>query len=96
MKELNTSVYSVKDGIELRTKLKIRYLEVQFNLRKWRSNSKKLRGFVELFNVNSEIVKNDTVNTGIVNSQTVNSEFVNKMKNRKVLGIEWDDDQVNF
>ena len=46
--------------------------------------------------MNSEIVKNDTVNTGIVNSQTVNSEFVNKMKNRKVLGIEWDDDQVNF
>ena len=34
MKELNASVYSVKDGIELRTKLKIRYLEVQFNLRK--------------------------------------------------------------
>ena len=48
------------------------------------------------FNVNSEIVKNDTVNTGIVNSQTVNSEFANKMKNRKVLGIERDDDQVNF
>ena len=76
--------------------LKISYLEVQFNLRKWRTNSKKLRGFAELFNVNSEIVKNDTVNTGIVNSQTVNSEFVNKMKNRKVLGIERDDDQVNF
>ena len=66
--------------------MKIRFQEVQFNLRKWRTN------FVEPFNVNTEFVQNDTVNTGIVYSQVVNSKFVNKMKYGKVLGIEWDDD----
>ena len=90
--DLNTGVYSVKEGIELCKKLKIRFQEVQFNLRKWRTNSKELRKFIEPFDVNIEIVKNGAVNMGIVNSQTVNSEFVNKMKNGKVLGIEWDDD----
>ena len=89
---LNTSVYSIKDGTELCKKLKIRFQEVQFNLRKWRTNSKELSEFIEPFNLNSEFVKNDPVNTGIVNSQIVNSEFVNKMKYGKVLGIEWGDD----
>ena len=90
--DLNTGVYSVKEGIELCKKLKIRFQEVQFNLRKWRTNSKELREFTEPFDVNIEIVKNGTVNMGIINCQTVNSEFVNKIKNGKVLGIEWDDD----
>ena len=90
--DLNTGVYSVKEGIELCKKLKIRFQEVQFNLRKWRTNNKELRESIEPFDVNIEIVKNGAVNMGIVNSQTVNSEFVNKMKNGKVLGIEWDDD----
>ena len=90
--DLNTDVFSVKDGIELCKKLKIRFQEVRFNLRKWRNNSKELREFVEPFNVDSEIVKNDTVNTGHVNNQTVNSEFLSKMTNGKLLGIEWEDD----
>ena len=90
--DLNTGVYSIKEGIELCKKLKIRFQEVQFNLRKWRTNCKELREFTEPFDVNIEIVKNGTVNMGIINSQTVNSEFVIKIKNGKVLGIEWDDD----
>ena len=68
MDDLNTGVYSVNGGSELCKKLKIRFQEVQYNLRKWHTNSKDLREFVEPFNVNSEIVKNDTINTGIVNS----------------------------
>ena len=72
--------------------MKIRFQEVRFNLRKWRNNSKELCEFVEPFNVDSEIVKNDTVNTGHVNSQTVNSEFLNKMTNGELWGIEWEDD----
>ena len=72
--------------------MKIRFQEFQFNLRKWRTNSKELCEFIEPFDVNIEIVKNDAVNMGIVNSQTVNSEFVHKTKNGKVVGIKWDDD----
>ena len=90
--DLNTGVYSAKEGIELCKKLKIRFQEFQFNLRKWRTNSKELCEFIEPFDVNIEIVKNDAVNMGIVNSQTVNSEFVHKTKNGKVVGIKWDDD----
>ena len=59
--------------------MKIRFQEVQFNLRKWRTNSRELCEFVEPINLNSELVKNDPVNTGIVNCQAVNSEFENKI-----------------
>ena len=65
--DLNTGVYSAKEGIELCKKLKIRFQEFQFNLRKWRTNSKELCEFIEPFDVNIEIVKNDAVNMGIVN-----------------------------
>ena len=68
MDELSTGVYSVKEGTELCKKLKIRFQEVQYNLPKWRTNSKDLHEFVEPFHVNSKIVKNDTINTGIVNN----------------------------
>ena len=37
--DLITGVYSVKYGIELCKKVKIRFQEVQFNLRKWHTNS---------------------------------------------------------
>ena len=75
--------------------MKIRFQEFQFNLRKWRTNNKELCEFIEPFDVNIEIVKNDAVNMGIVNSQTVNSEFVHKTKNGKVVGIKWDDATIS-
>ena len=38
--DLNTGVNSIAEGIDLCKKLKVRLQEVQFNLRKWPTNSK--------------------------------------------------------
>ena len=57
--DLNTSVNSVKEGVELVKKIKVRFSEAQFNVRKFRSNSKELRTYFEtLENVN---IVNNTV-----------------------------------
>ena len=45
--DLNTGVYSLKDGIELCKKLKIKFQELQFNLRKLPTNSKEFEDIVE-------------------------------------------------
>ena len=41
--DLTTGANSVAEGYELYKKMKIRFAEAQFNVRKWRTNSKELR-----------------------------------------------------
>ena len=79
--DLNTGVHTVTEGIDLCKKLKLRFQEVHFNLRKWRTNNKELREFMKMLSVNNQIINNNTVNT----------ESANIVKYTKVLGIEWDD-----
>ena len=75
--DLNTSVNSVKEGVELVKKIKVRFSEAQFNVRKFRSNSKELRTYFEtLENVN---IVNNTVNKKVVDSK-INNE-------QKILGV---------
>ena len=79
--DLNTGVNSVKEGVELVKKIKVRFSEAQFNVRKFRSNSKELRTYFEtLENVN---IVNDTVNKEVVDSKIKNEQ--------KILGILWDE-----
>ena len=93
--DLNTGVNTVLEGINLCKKLKVRFQEVQFNLRKWRTNSQELRDFLALFNANDETVyskvNSDNVNIKTVNSDNVNTKLVPNNRYAKVLGIEWDD-----
>ena len=77
--DLNTGVNSVKEGVELLKKIKVRFSEAQFNVRKFRSNNKELRTYFEtLENVN---IVNNTVNKEVVDSK-INNE-------QKILGILW-------
>ena len=77
--DLNTGVNSVKEGVELLKKIKVRCSEAQFNVRKFRSNNKELRTYFEtLDNVN---IVNNTVNKEVGDSK-INNE-------QKILGILW-------
>ena len=79
--DLNTSVNSVKEGVALVKKIKVRFSEAKFNVRKFRSNSKELRTYFEtLENVN---IVNNTVNKEVVDSK-INYE-------QKILGTLWDE-----
>ena len=61
---LNTSVNSVREGVDLVKKIKVQFGEAQFNVRKFRSNSKELRIYFEMLeNVN---IVNNTVNKEVV------------------------------
>ena len=44
--DLNCGVTSTEEGIELYRKVKWRFLEGNFNFRKWRTNDKALRNFI--------------------------------------------------
>ena len=72
MLTISTPVFnSVKEGVELVTKIKVRFSEAQFNVRKFRSNSKELCTYFEtLENVN---IVNNTVNKEVVD--TVDPRF---------------------
>ena len=44
--DLTTGVNTVKEGYELYKKFKIRFMEAQFNIRKWRTNNTELRNLI--------------------------------------------------
>ena len=84
--DLNTGVNSLREGVELVKKIKVWFSEAQFNVRKFRSNSKELRTYFEtLENVN---IVNNTVNKEVVDSK-INNE-------QKILGILWDEIEDNL
>ena len=83
--DLNTSVNSVKEGVELVKKIKVRFSEAQFNVRKFRSNGKELRTYFKtLENVN---IVNNTVYKEVVDCKINNKQ--------KILGILWDEIEDN-
>ena len=83
---LTTGVNSAKEGVELVKKIKVRFSEAQFNVRKFRSNSKELRTYFEtLENVN---IVNNTVNKEVVDGK-INNE-------QRILGILWDQIEDNL
>ena len=84
--DLNTGVNSLREGVELVKKIKVWFSEAQFNVRKFRSNSKELLTYFEtLQNVN---IINNTVNKEVVDSK-INNE-------QKILGILWDEIEDNL
>ena len=75
---LNTGVYSTEEGFDFYKKMKIRFLEANFNVRKWRTNDEDLCKLINLYE------KNEGVNSG------VEMNNVSSIKNHKVLGLCWD------
>ena len=72
VENLDTGINSVKEGVELVEKIKVRFSEAQFNRRKFRSNSKELRTyFVTLENVVNNTVYKEVVDSNINNEQKI-------------------------
>ena len=46
--DLTTGVHSVDEGIELYKKFKLRFMEANFNIRKWRTNDNELKNKLEI------------------------------------------------
>ena len=86
MLTISIPVNSLKEGVELLNKIKVRFNETQFNVRKFRSNSKELRTYFEtLENVNIKIML------------YVNKFAGSKVNNeQKILGILRDESEDNL
>ena len=86
MLTISIPVNSLKEGVELLNKIKVRFNETQFNVRKFRSNSKELRTYFEtLENVNIKIMLYINKFAG----SKVNNE-------QKILGILRDESEDNL
>ena len=86
MLTISIPVNSLKEGVELLNKIKVRFNESQFNVRKFRSNSKELRTYFEtLENVNIKIMLYINKFAG----SKVNNE-------QKILGILRDESEDNL
>ena len=75
--DLNTGVYSTEEGFGFYKKMKVRFLETNFNVRKWRTNGKDLCKLINLYE------NNEGINSG------VEMNNVNSINNDKVLGLYW-------
>ena len=76
--DLNTGVYSTEEGFDFYKKMKVRFLEANFNVRKWRTKDEEDQ--CKLINLYE---KNEGVNSG------VEMNNVNSINNDKVLGLYW-------
>ena len=86
MLTISIPVNSLKEGVELLNKIKVRFNDTQFNVRKFRSNSKELRTYFEtLENVNIKIMLYINKFAG----SKVNNE-------QKILGILRDESEDNL
>ena len=75
--DLNTGVYSTEEGFDFYKKMKVRFLEANFDVRKWWTNDEYLYNLINLYE------KIGGVNSG-VEMNNVNSV------NNKVLRLYWD------
>ena len=85
MDDLNSGAKSTEEGFEFYKKVKSRFSEASFNIRKWRTNDPELRKLIH-----------DDENRKILNFERhVNREvpkyvnIVNSFNNEKVLGLYW-------
>ena len=79
--DLNTSVYNAEDSFDFYKKMKVRFLDANFNVRKWRTNYEDL---LKLINLNE---KNKGANSG------VEMNNVNSVNNENNLGLCWDNEK---
>ena len=82
--DLNTGVYSTEEGFDFYKKMKVRFLETNFNVRKWRTNGKDLCKLINLYE------NNEGVNSG------VEMNNVSSINNDKVLGLYWDHKNIYY
>ena len=76
--DLSTGVYSTEESFDFYKKMKVRFLEANFNVRKWQTNDEEDQ--CKLINLYE---KNEGVNSA------VEMNNVNSINNDKVLGLYW-------
>ena len=79
--DLNTGVHNAADSFDFYKKMKVRFLDANFNVRKWRTNYEDL---LKLINLNE---KNKGANSG------VEMNNVNSVNNENNLGLCWDNEK---
>ena len=79
--DLNTGVYNAEESFDFDKKMKVRFLDANFNVRKWRTNYEDL---LKLINLNE---KNKGANSG------VEMNNVNSVNNENNLGLCWDNEK---
>ena len=98
---------TIEEAIALLKKLKLRFLEAHFYLRKWKTNNSELRNFINELSIETKQKKADaTMNLTQGISQDENELFQTKQKDHelinnrvkyaKTLGIIWDDEKDVF
>ena len=79
--DLNTGVYNAEESFDFDKKMKVRFLDANFNVRKWRTNYEDL---LKLINLNE---KNKGANSG------VEMNNINSVNNKNNLGLCWDNEK---
>lgn len=79
--DFNSGVKDVSEGVKLYKKLKVRFAEGNFNLRKWRTNNAQLRKYI----AEQEQVCDE-------GDEILNKKYVANI-NDKILGITWRDEE---
>ena len=59
--DLKTGVYSTEEGFDFYKKIKARFLEANFNVRKWRKNGENLCKLINLYEKNESV----NINSGV-------------------------------
>ena len=79
--DLNTGVYSTEEGFDFYKKIKVRFLEVNFNVRKWRKTGENLCKLINLYE------KNEGANSGVEMNNVIS------VNEEKVLGLYRDHEE---
>ena len=86
MDSLNSGAQSTKEGFEIYEKVKSRFSEASFNIRKWRTNDLELCKLIHDYQ-NGEVVK---IERHVNNEVPKYVSIPNIFNNKEVLGIYWD------
>ena len=84
--DINNTARSTKEGFEIYIKIKSKFSEVSFNIRKWRTKNPEWRKLIHDYE-NREVIN---IERHVNNEVPKYVNVVNSFNNKKVLGPYWD------
>ena len=77
------------EGIELYKKFKLRFMEANFNIRKWRTNNNELKDKLEIIESQENVHNSESIQKSSI--EKIETDDNCSITNRKVLDVEWDE-----